>query len=267
MKLQASKKLDIQMAKSSIHIFILFLSVLLLYSCKTRKSPTSLKTKSAKFLLKKLNNQQLDAEWYSSKAKITYRDQQQGIKFSASIRMRKDSVIWMNVKKLGVEAARIQITKDSIYIINRLDKNYIISDFKYIEDRYSLPANFETLQNLLLGNPVIITADNKTADTKELNYILKANNDQIKNEYWLDGATFLLTQMSFDEQEQKRNLSVQQSGYEEIANLGNFPKERDILVESRETGNISMSIALSKIEINTAKSIKFKIPDHYERFQ
>ena len=181
--------------------------------------------------------------------------------------MRKDSVIWLNAKKLGVEAARIQITKDSIYIINRLDKNYIISDFKYIEDRYGLPANFETLQALLLGNPVVITMDNKTAETNDLNYVLKANNDQIENEYWLDGATFLLTEMNFKEQEQKRELSVQQSGYEDITAFGAFPKDRAILVESRETGKISIAIEFSKIEINTAKSIKFKIPDHYERYQ
>ena len=253
---------------SKLSYLILFITPLLLFSCKTKKATGSLKSKSAKFLQKKLDNQQLDAEWYSSKAKIGYRDNNQSIKFSTTIRMRKDSVIWMNVKKLGVEAARVQITKDSIYIINRIDKNYIISDFKYIEDRYSLPANFETLQNLLLGNPVVITMDNKTADTKSLNYVLKANNDDgMENEYWLDGATFLLTQMSFKEQEQKRELHVEQSGYEDIAEFGTFPKERDILVESRETGKISISIAFSKIEINTAKSIKFKIPDHYERFR
>ncbi len=181
--------------------------------------------------------------------------------------MRKDSVIWMNVKKLGVEAARIQITKDSIYIINRLDKNYIISDFKYIEDRYSLPANFETLQNLLLGNPVVITMDNKSASTKDLNYILSANNGQMENKYWLDGATFLLAQMNFEEKEQKRELSVQQSGYTDIDGFGLFPKERSIQVESREIGKISTEIEFSKIEINTAKSIRFKIPDHYERYQ
>lgn len=255
------------MSKNPLNILILLLSILLLYSCKTKSPTSSLKSKSAKFLVKKLDNQMLDAEWYSSKAKIGYRDEVQSIKFSATIRMRKDSVIWMNVKKFGVEAARIQITKDSIYIINRLDKNYIISDFKYIEDRYSLPANFETLQNLLLGNPVVITTDNKTAATKSLNYILKANNEEMENEFWLDGATFLLTQMKFNEQEQKRNLSVEQSSYEDITDFGPFPKERDILVESREIGKISMTIEFSKIEINTAKSIKFSIPDHYERFQ
>ena len=255
------------MAKSLIQIFVLLLSILLLNSCKTRNSPSSLKTKSAKFLEKKLNNQKLDAEWYSSKAKISFQDQNQSVKFSTTIRMRKDSVIWMNVKKLGVEAARIQITKDSIYIINRLDKNYIISDFKYIEDRYSLPANFTTLQDLLLGNPVVMTMENKSADTKALNYILKANNNQIENKYWLDGATFLLAEMNFKEEEQKRELSVEQSRYEAINDFGSFPKERDITVESRETGKISIAIEFSKIEINTAKSIKFKIPDHYERFQ
>ena len=106
-------------------IFTFLFTLLLLTSCSTsRKVQTGdtatakLKKRSAKYLQKQLKAKELDVEWLSAKARITYKDVEQTRKFTANIRMRKDSIIWMNVKKINVEAYRILITTDSIYVID-----------------------------------------------------------------------------------------------------------------------------------------------------
>ncbi|MEM1123952.1 MAG: DUF4292 domain-containing protein, partial [Bacteroidota bacterium] len=102
----------------------LLLCLLTLAACSTKKlitnegSPTNnLKKRSAKYLQKKMAANELDVEWLSARARITFKDAEQTRKFNANIRMRKDSVIWMNVKKVSVEAFRILVDRDSIYII------------------------------------------------------------------------------------------------------------------------------------------------------
>ncbi|MBR2771352.1 MAG: DUF4292 domain-containing protein [Bacteroidales bacterium] len=42
---------------------------------------------------------------------------------SGQLRMRKDSLVWLNVTAtMGVEALRIKVSEDSAWIVNRLEK-------------------------------------------------------------------------------------------------------------------------------------------------
>ena len=100
------------MKNTSTYIFYFSLFIFLfLTSCKSKQviSNQDIPKKSTRFLLKKMNQQEVDVDWFSSKAKIKYSDQYDRIGATANIRMRKDSVLWMNVKKAGVEAFRIKI--------------------------------------------------------------------------------------------------------------------------------------------------------------
>ena len=110
----------------------LFLIGLVITSCKSKKvipNEKDISEKSTTFLLKALGQNKVEAEWLTAKAKINYKDDNEKIKFTSYIRMRKDSVIWFVIKKAGVEAIRTQITTDSVYIINRQAKGTIFIVF------------------------------------------------------------------------------------------------------------------------------------------
>jgi len=53
-----------------------FLSILFFASCKSKQviSNQNISKKSTRFLLKKMNQQEVDVDWFSSKAKIKYSD-------------------------------------------------------------------------------------------------------------------------------------------------------------------------------------------------
>ena len=140
--------------------FIGILIVLFLVSCRSKKTQVvteNIPEKSTRFLLKKLGKRKVDFDWLSAKAKIKYKDDYQRFGATATIRMRKDSVLWFAVKKAGVEAARVQITKDSVYIINRLDKEYMVRGLDYFTREYNLPAEFDALQTVVFGNALFLS--------------------------------------------------------------------------------------------------------------
>jgi len=91
---------------------------------------------------------------FSGKAKMHYEGGGDKQDFVANIRMRKDSVIWVSVSALGglVQVARAMITPDSIRLINYLQREVVA--MPAADARKLLPADldFETLQNLLIGN-------------------------------------------------------------------------------------------------------------------
>ena len=123
----------------------LFLIGLVITSCKSKKvipNEKDISEKSTTFLLKALGQNKVEAEWLTAKAKINYKDDNEKIKFTSYIRMRKDSVIWFVIKKAGVEAIRTQITTDSVYIINRQAKEYAIKDLNIFVEKYNMPSSF-----------------------------------------------------------------------------------------------------------------------------
>ena len=239
-------------------------------ACKTTKVTTgnfpAPKPQSSKELIRHLENNQIEVEWLSAKSKISFKSPEQSQKGTLNIRMRKDSVIWMNVKKLGIEGARILITPDSIYIIDRIHKEYAISDFSLIQEKYHLAADFNSLQNLILGNPLLFSGVELTTQIDSTQYHLSSSNEVIPTrDYWLNGLTKVLTKMVFLDYRNNRKVKVELSKYQALDQYKYFSYFRSLNMSSPETGDLSIDINLSKVEINVPKSIRFEIPEHYKR--
>ena len=185
--------------------------------------------------------------------------------------MQKDSVIWMNVKKLSVEAARIKITPDSIYAIDRLNKEFFIKDLSFLEKEYSLPArasgpsNFDVLQEVIFGNPVFFDGTSMKAEVKTSAYQLNNDNDDFSSEYLVDGISFLLKQMAFAEKHSKQNLKLSYEHTPEEEEYPNFSYFRNFDLYSETFGNVSVNVKFSKLEINSPKTIRFEIPSNYTK--
>lgn len=223
------------------------------------------KTSSASVLVDHLVKNQVKAEWMYAKAKVRYDDQYQGLGASATIQMRKDSVIWMNIKKLGFEIVRAQITQDSIYILDRINNEYYIEGIDYLEKSYNLPASFSALQSILLGNPIFFDPDALTAEEKDIGVFLRGSSDRFETQYVLDASSLLLRRMSFGELETDRKVDYQLEEYRPTADKQNFSYIRKLDLDSQETGKSSLEIKLNKVEFDVPKSIRFEIPERYTR--
>ena len=72
---------------------------------------------------------------------------------SGQLRMRKDSLIWLNVTAtMGVEALRAKVSNDSIWILNRLEKTYLAEPLDTVSAQLGIPLSLPLVQTLLLDN-------------------------------------------------------------------------------------------------------------------
>ena len=223
------------------------------------------KNSSAEALVDHMVKNQVKAEWMYAKAKVRYDDKYQGFGASATIQLRKDSVLWMNIRKFTIEVARVQITPDSIYILDRINNEYYIEAIDYIEDSYNLPANFNTLQAIMLGNPVFFDPSVLIAEKKDLAVYLSGATDRFESKYVLDATNLLLRSMSFGELETDRKVDYELEDYRQTADKQNFSYIRKLDLDSQETGKSSLEIKLNKVEFDVPKSIRFEIPKRYTR--
>lgn len=246
-------------------IVLLLLALFTAPACKSarRAQGGNLKPKSEEFLMKKLIASQVNAEWFSAKAKITYQDKYGRETVSSTIRIRKDSIIWMNFKKFSIEGARVLIRPDSVFVIDRLNNEYMAKPFEYMQREYRLPVNFQGLQALLLGNPVFFSTKSE-AGVDSTRYRLTQHTDQLNVSYWMDGVKMMLEEFFIEDFRNRRSISVVASSYGQLPDKQNFSYFRTLNLSSADLGDMKVDLDFSKVEINVPQNTPFEIPSNYQ---
>jgi hypothetical protein len=242
---------------------IIIFSLLTLASCtptKIASSDGSVPNKSAGFLLKKLKKSALEYDWFSSRAKIKYISMDQNRSVRANIRIRKDSMIWMSVTLFGIEGARIKITPDSVHVLNRIEKQYIVAPLSYVEENLGLPADYSSVESMLVGSPVLLDGNDYEVSVKDNQYQLKTE-QPLKTTYLLDRDFQYTGFIVQDNKRQKMDMAFKE--YEELEGR-NFSFVRDALVTSPTRGNASVEMEFSKVQFDTPKKMSFKVPSSYK---
>ena len=104
-----------------IRFFVVSVSLGLLMGCNKR--------------LINLNQANLDMnvfkfEYFSAKARLNYTEGGQKLSAVANLRIKYDSLIWLSISPgLSIEAFRIKLTLDSVFLLDRLGHNYIKSSY------------------------------------------------------------------------------------------------------------------------------------------
>lgn len=240
---------------------------LLLSSCGTSKKigAADIEKDSPEFFLNTLVTNQVNARWFSARARIDFEDEYMSVGGTANIRMLKDSLIWVSVRKLGFEVARAKITPDSVYIIDRLSNAYDIKGLEYLAQAYNIPGNFDVLQSLILGNPVFFTTKDLQIEKLEPMYRLYGRTDNMVTNYLIEDQSYRLRQMEFDDFRAERNVQMVLDDYQQLPDNQDFSYFRILEMNSEETGRVKIEMKYSQLEINVPKNVNFEIPARYTR--
>lgn len=155
-------------------------SALLLFSCSPKKNieRSPLLQRNTEFILENAGENAFTYEWLSAKLSADADWGDKGGQFKVNLRIRHDSAIWMSITPaLGIEAARLLITKDSIFFMDKLKKQYYKAEYEELEELTNSELPFESLENLIVGNAIeIFEADKYQSYTEEQHYILVTKN-------------------------------------------------------------------------------------------
>ncbi len=87
-----------------------------------------------------------------AKAKLEYASAKEKLNANLIIRSRYDSVLWVSVVPLlGIEAARIKMTRDSFYIMDKINHTITVSAIQKIEEKLGVKVSLKEIQELMLG--------------------------------------------------------------------------------------------------------------------
>lgn len=251
-----------------LHSFLLYslsFALLTFASCKTTQvadSDGSIPNKSPRFLISKMEKTANDFQWFEGKAKIKYIDMTQNRSIKANIRIKKGEMIWLSATLFGIEGMRVKITPDSVHIIDRINKQYIVQPLDFIQERFKLPADYSTVEAMLVGNPVVLEGSEFTVAIKDQQYHLNTKNP-VNATYVINGRSYQLEELVLqDGSNQKVNMAFKE--YETTDDKRTFSFLRDVLVSSPTKGNASVEMNFTKVQFDVEKEMSFNVPSSYK---
>ena len=241
-------------------------SVFLFSACKrTLVSGSSAPTK-----ISKVSVVNLDFDYLSAKGRMQFEDDGDKISTGITIRMKKDSIIWISVVPgLGIEAARIRLTPDSVALINRLERTYFADQMQALRTRFNVDLSFEMVQALLVGNYIPGQDGNeKLLDAAPWQHTRQTLGAAVLDQY-ISTDSYKLKKLQISDPPSPNTITVDYSDFE---NLENTPVAKSTLIvantvkEDNKPRKMVASINLNRVEIDGKDlNFPFSIPADYRR--
>lgn len=263
-------------------LFITLASIVLLTACRsTRPIQTAINKKdtavnsvatskrdSAVFIqntLQQLNNNRINFKTLSAKVNVDYRSGDgKNYDVNALVRMQRDSAIWISVNAvLGIEAMRVLITKDSVKLIDKLNKTYMARSVDYLQEVTSLPLNLSILQDLLVGNPVFVDNNILSYSQTATTISLLSLGEHFKNLISVDAANKTIQASRLNDIDPAR-IRTADLGYSDYENKGNrlFATKRRITVSEKK--KLDIKLDFKQYDFDGEVSFPFTLPKNFK---
>lgn len=248
-------------------IIIVFIGLLFLVSCKAKKSVTESAANESLAAAKIISGHYENNKDFSTlniRTSAKYKDNKQSHTLSADIRIKKDEVIWINVKMLGFPVAKALITPSKVSYYEKINNSYFEGDFSLLSNWLGTELDFNKVQNLLIGNAIDdLTKVNYIAKIeKELYHLTEKNTNNTKKTFSLEAGNFLLKKETIFQEQENRKLEIYYPSHKKQNSIF-LPNEINIKAQQKET--IFIDLEYKNIIFNENLSYPFSIPSGYDQ--
>lgn len=217
--------------------------------------------------LEGIKKNQIDFKTFSAKIKVEYQDSHgKQPNVTAYVRIFKDSLIWISgyATVFNIEAFRVLINKDSVFVLDKINKEVQYRSIDYLQEVTQIPFDFKTLQDLLIGNPIFFNDSVVSYKEKESGTLLGIVSLNFKHLLTLNKAGHVLLHSKLDDMDINRNRTadITYGDYENKTGV-NFSTYREITVSEKNKLDIQMNY--KQYEFNKELQAVFNIPSNFKR--
>jgi hypothetical protein len=227
-----------------------------------------------------MSENQFNFVYLDTKFSMSYTQGKKTTDLKGQLRIKNDSITWISFSPaLGIEAARITLTNDSIKFVNRLNKTFFIGRYNLIDSLIKTTIDYSILQAMLVGNDLTQYDVNKFKSTideglykitiqerrKIKRYLLadETTPSILVQNIWLDPETFKIKLVELKELDSDGNkLKVYYNEFQ-VVDGQLFPGKIKIEISSKE--QITIDVNFGKVQSSEPLSFPFKIPPKYDK--
>ena len=199
-----------------------------------------------------------------SKIDFTLNTGSQNISVGGSLHMRKDDVIRIQlfVPIIGIEAGRLEFTKDYVMIVDRIHSEYIKADYNQVDFLKNNGLNFYSLQ-ALFWNELFIPGKEKVTESALKTFdvdlresattsVVSLKKDHMNYQWLADNKTALISEANVSYSHPQNGTTSVQCRYDKFKPLGSkkFPSDIAINMNTNATQKarkVSVRLGLNSI--------------------
>ena len=239
--------------------------IVFLIGCKSKQSVTTADANENTEVSKVINGHYKNEHDFTTlniRANAKYEDEKQSHSMNADIRIKKDDIIWINIKFLGIPMAKAMITPTKVSYYEKINNTYFEGDFSMLSNWLGTDLDFNKVQNLFLGKAIDdLTKDKWVSEVVEKMFKLSLpNSSDIAKEFYFEGANYLLKKETITQASQNRNLEIRYPSYKEEKEMF-LPNEINIKAEQKN--KVTIDIEYKNTTFNENLSYPYSVPSGY----
>ncbi|MFC6996812.1 DUF4292 domain-containing protein [Rufibacter roseus] len=249
---------------NSNYLYAVGLSLLMLVGCSKKTTP-SVSASVEPEVINKVKVVNTDYAYFSAKGKV--QSENSGLSANITLRMKKGEVIWASVQKFGAEVARLKLTPDSVYIVNRLQNEALVGSYELLSRRYNVDVDFNTLQEVLIGNFVPVGKQELINENGPVQHVRQVRG-RLQIDQIVDTTRYKLKRVEVRNLANKDLMTVD---YQEFEVLEGKPFAKSLLLTiqqpegNRDKSNIVVVKHNQVSTSDTSLDFPFSVPSNYER--
>ena len=284
------------------HIFSPLLIIVTVFSISCKHKQKTLKTeqpsqaavdslagrcrldyKNAKALSRYMKENEFKFTWVNAKANVQSIVGDKEENFDIRVNICRDSALLVSIQYLlGLQVAKVLVTRDSVKFVNYIDKTYFKGDFNYINDLLNADLDFDLLQAVLFGNSADFQDEESklkpVTDRQNCHYMLSTERKRRlrRIQAGTSEPTDAFQTLTLNPENYKiiRNEFVEPStGRKFIANYSDFTQKDSVFapyhvdIDIVAQKNATIKIDYVRIDKNTPQKVSLNIPAKYDRIQ
>ncbi len=244
--------------------------IILISSCKSTKIENKkIVNLSAKNIIKENKKNGFDKSSIRASLFVKYQHGKNSLpNLKTSLRIAKDSVIWLSFSKLGFPIAKALITPTEIKFYEKISRTYFVGDYELISNWLGTSFDFEMIQNLFFGEALVDLNNEKfKASVQDGTYVLtpKRQNELFDIFFWIDPQTFKLSKEEINHGGKDQKLTIIYKDFDKF-NESLFPKGFVIkAVDKKRKTNIDVNY--KNVIFDSPLRFPFKIPHGYSNIE
>ena len=243
--------------------------IVFLIGCKSKQAVATAAANDNIEVTKIINGHYKNEHDFSTlniRANAKYEDEKQSHSMNADIRIKKDEIIWINIKFLGIPMAKAMITPTKVSYYEKINNTYFEGDFSMLSNWLGTDLDFSKVQNLFLGKAIDdLTKEKWVSEINEKLYKLsKPSDSDISKEFYFEAANYLLKKETISQTSQNRTLEIQYPSHKSVEKMF-LPNE--INIKASQKNNVSIDIEYKSTTFNENLSYSYSIPNDYKAIE
>lgn len=251
-------------------IIAMAVAVITLAACKTQQPAAVTEGKatgsrSAAEIIEGHYKNKKDFKTLYIKASARYEDKHQSQNVSAEIKIKKDEIILVSIRFLGITMAKAVITPTRVSYYEKINGTYFDGNYAVLSRWLGTELDYAKVQNMLTGEALYdLTKGMYQASLEESKYKLQSvDRSSIMKKFFLEGSSYLLKQQEITQMGvEPRNLEIRYPSHRE------YPKAvlpASIAIEAEQKDRVNIDIEYNTVTFDEELTFPYEVPEGFEQ--